>query len=59
MGSATMTGFIKMNPYPFCPNGGPGHCIPAGAVNRAITFAIENGTTAGAQTISFTFTRSS
>jgi hypothetical protein len=53
-----MTGFVKMNPYPFCPNGGSGLYIPAGAVSWVITFAIENGTTAGAQTISFTFTRS-
>ena len=57
LGSGTMTGFVKMNPYPFCPNGGSGVYVPAGANSWVITFAIENGTTAGAQTISFTFTR--
>jgi hypothetical protein len=55
--STTMTGFVNMNPYPFCPNGAPGVYVPANATNWPITYTVENGATAGLQTVYFLFQR--
>jgi hypothetical protein len=55
--SGSMTGFVNMNPYPFCPDGAPGVYIPAGAVNYAFNYEIQNGGFAGAQNGFFTFVR--
>jgi len=58
IGSSSMTGYVNMNPYPFCPDGGPGVYVPAGTSNWPFTFSIHNGSIAGAQVVYFTFTRS-
>jgi len=50
-----MTGFVNMNPYPFCPNGVPGVYVPANVTNWSFTYVVENGNTAGAQTVFFLF----
>jgi len=57
-GSVSMSAFVKNSPYPFCPNGRPGVYVPASASGFEISFEVENGPNAGAQTISFTFLRS-
>jgi len=52
-----MTGLVSMTPYPFCPGGGPGVFVPAGASNWPFTFLLSNGQAAGRQTVFFTFQR--
>lgn len=39
--SGSMTGFVNMNPYPFCPNGATGVFVPAGAANYVFVCTIE------------------
>jgi hypothetical protein len=56
--SGTMTGFVNMNPYPFCPDGSPGVYVRASTTNFVFTYTLENGATAGNQTVFFTFARS-
>jgi hypothetical protein len=55
--SPTMTGFVNMNPYPFCPDGAPGVYVPANVTNWSFTYTVENGNVAGLQTVYFLFER--
>lgn len=57
LGAASATGYVDMDPYPFCPNGAPGVYVPPSVTNWPFTFDVENGNTAGNQTVYFTFTR--
>ena len=57
--SSTMTGYVNMDPYPYCPSGGPGVYVPADVTNWPLTYTVTNGGSAGAQTVFFTFLRSS
>jgi hypothetical protein len=57
LGSNALTGYVSMTPYPFCPGGGPGVYVPAGAVNWPFTYLVQAGTTAGSALAYFTFSR--
>ena len=53
----SLTGYVKMNPYPFCAGGGPGVLVPVGATSWPFTYYVMNGPAAGAQVVYFMFTR--
>jgi len=60
LGGGSFTGFVDMNPYPFCPGGETGVLIPAGPALYTFTYNVTNaGQSAGAQTLFFTFQRES
>lgn len=58
-GGGSFTGFVNMNPYPFCPDGETGVLVPASSV-FTFTYTMTNaGQSSGTQFLSFTFQRES
>lgn len=57
VGGGSFTGFVNMDPYPFCPDGETGVLVPAGGVYTFVYTLTNAGQSAGTQTVFFTFQR--